>query len=46
MIANISHDLKTPVTVISGYVDALADGKVPPEEQARYLAAIRSRPTP
>lgn len=43
MIANISHDLKTPVTVISGYVDALADGKVPPEEQARYLAAIRSR---
>lgn len=43
MIANISHDLKTPVTVISGYVDALADGKVPPEQQARYLAAIRSR---
>lgn len=43
MIANLSHDLKTPVTVISGYVDALADGKVPPEQQARYLAAIRSR---
>ena len=43
MIANISHDLKTPVTVIAGYVDALADGKVPPEEQGRYLAAIRSR---
>src|SRR5699024_11153147 len=39
MIANISHDLKTPVTVISGYVDALADGKVPPRQQARYLAA-------
>ena len=43
MIANISHDLKTPVTVIAGYVDALADGKVPPEEQGRYLAAIRGR---
>lgn len=43
MIANISHDLKTPVTVIAGYVDALADGKIPPEEQGRYLAAIRSR---
>ena len=43
MIANISHDLKTPVTVIAGYVDALADGKVPPGEQGRYLAAIRSR---
>ena len=43
MIANISHDLKTPVTVISGYVDALADGKISPSEQGRYLAAIRSR---
>ena len=43
MIANISHDLKTPVTVIAGYVDALADGKIPPEEQGRYLAAIRTR---
>ena len=43
MIANISHDLKTPVTVIAGYVDALADGKIPPAEQSRYLAAIRSR---
>lgn len=43
MIANISHDLKTPVTVIAGYLDALADGKVPPGEQGRYLAAIRSR---
>lgn len=43
MIANISHDLKTPVTVIAGYVDALADGKVPPAEQERYLAAIRTR---
>ena len=43
MIANISHDLKTPVTVIAGYVDALADGKIPPAEQGRYLAAIRSR---
>lgn len=43
MIANISHDLKTPVTVIAGYVDALADGKIPPAEQERYLAAIRTR---
>lgn len=43
MIASISHDLKTPVTVIAGYVDALADGKVAPAEQGRYLAAIRTR---
>src|SRR5699024_9451835 len=37
------HDLKTPVTVIAGYADALASGKIPPEEQARCLEVIRSR---
>lgn len=43
MIADVSHDLKTPVTVIAGYADALASGKIPPEEQARCLEVIRSR---
>lgn len=43
LIADISHDLKTPITVISGYADAIADGKAPPEELARYLAAIKSK---
>lgn len=43
MIADVSHDLKTPVTVIAGYADALAAGKIPPGEQARCLEAIRSR---
>ncbi len=32
LIADISHDLKTPITVIAGYIDAICDGKVPPEE--------------
>src|SRR5699024_9807131 len=39
LIADISHDLKTPITVIAGYIDAICDGKVPPEEQERYLRA-------
>ena len=43
MIADISHDLKTPVTVIAGYAGALAAGKIPPEDQARCLDVIRSR---
>lgn len=43
LIADISHDLKTPITVIAGYVDAICDGKVPPGEQEPYLRAIQSR---
>ncbi len=43
MIADISHDLKTPVTVISGYIDAICDGKVPTEDIKRYLKAIQTK---
>lgn len=43
LIADISHDLKTPITVIAGYIDAICDGKVPPEEQTRYLRAIQGK---
>lgn len=43
MLSGISHDLKTPITVIRGYVDATRDGLVPPEEQDRYLAIIEDR---
>lgn len=43
LIADISHDLKTPITVIAGYIDAICDGKVPPEETGRYLRAIQGK---
>lgn len=43
LIADISHDLKTPITVIAGYIDAICDGKVPAQEQERYLRAIQSK---
>lgn len=43
LIADISHDLKTPITVIAGYIDAICDGKVPPQEQERYLRAIQGK---
>jgi signal transduction histidine kinase len=43
MLADISHDLKTPITVISGYTKALKDGKIPPEKAAGYLELIDSK---
>lgn len=40
VIADISHDLKTPLTVIRGYAQALKDGVVPPEKRTQYLDTI------
>lgn len=33
-IANISHELKTPMTSIAGYTDGILDGTIPPEKNA------------
>jgi len=41
-IANISHELKTPMTVISGFAEGLLDGTIPRESEARYLKVISS----
>ncbi|HWP79199.1 MAG TPA: ATP-binding protein [Candidatus Acidoferrum sp.] len=39
-IANVSHDLKTPMTIISGFIDGILDGTVPPEEASKYLHLV------
>ena len=39
-IANISHELKTPMTTIAGYTDGLLDGTIPPEKEKQYLQII------
>ena len=39
-IANISHELKTPMTTIAGYTDGILDGTIPPENQEHYLRII------
>ena len=41
-IANISHELKTPMTTITGFADGILDGTIPQEKQATYLAIISS----
>ncbi len=39
-VANVSHELKTPMTTISGYVDGILDGTIPPEKQDQYLQLV------
>ena len=39
-VANVSHELKTPMTTISGYVDGILDGTIRPEQQEHYLHIV------
>lgn len=39
-VANVSHELKTPMTTIGGYVDGILDGTIPPERQRKYLSLV------
>jgi len=42
LMASVSHDLRTPMTTISGFVDAMLDGTIPPDKQQEYLQIISS----
>lgn len=39
-VSDISHDFRSPLTSIKGYVQAITDGTIPPEKQDRYLHII------
>ncbi len=39
-VANVSHELKTPMTTIAGFIDGILDGTVPPEKQRQYLLLV------
>ena len=39
-VANVSHELKTPMTTISGYVDGILDGTIPENRRNHYLRIV------
>lgn len=41
-IANVSHELKTPMTSIGGFIDGILDGTIPPEQEKKYLTIVSS----
>lgn len=41
-IANVSHDFRSPLTSIRGYLEAMIDGTIPPEMHEKYLKIVLS----
>ncbi len=41
-VANISHELKTPMTTIAGFADGILDGTIPPDKEIDALQTISS----
>ena len=39
-VANVSHELKTPMTTISGYLDGMLDGTIPQEKHPHYMRLV------
>lgn len=44
-IANISHDLRSPLTSMQGFLTAMLDGTIPPERQEKYLRIVLEETT-
>ncbi len=40
-VANVSHELKTPLTAVSGFAETLLDDTIPPAQRQRFVETIR-----
>ena len=40
LVANVSHDLRTPMTTIAGFIDGILAGAIPPDKHEYYLGII------
>lgn len=41
-VANVSHELKTPITLIKGFIETLQDSAVSEDERNKFLAIVRT----
>ena len=39
-VANVSHDLRTPMTTISGFIDGILEGVIPEDQREHYLKIV------
>lgn len=40
LVANVSHDFRSPLTSMKGYLEAMEDGTIPPEQHEKYIGVV------